>query len=106
MYGDIYSLKVMHLTIIVLNSPTAVKEIIDKRGATSSNRPASVISDIITPDNLNLGSGRYGKYFSTVSIKYLLSIASSKRDMEGPPQGLCSHVASRKYGQLQTVPAR
>ncbi|KAJ7614588.1 cytochrome P450 [Mycena polygramma] len=58
-YGSIYSLKVMHLTIIVLNSPTAVKEIIDKRGAASANRPASVISDIITPNNLNLGSGQY-----------------------------------------------
>ncbi|KAJ7438340.1 cytochrome P450 [Mycena latifolia] len=58
-YGAIYSLKAMHLTIIVLNSPTVVKEVIDKRGATSCNRPASVISDIITPDNLNLGSGRY-----------------------------------------------
>ncbi|KAF7350379.1 Cytochrome P450 [Mycena venus] len=58
-YGAIYSLKVMHLTIIVLNSPTAVKEIIDKRGATSANRPASVIADIVTPNNLNLGSGQY-----------------------------------------------
>ncbi|KAJ7706345.1 cytochrome P450 [Mycena rosella] len=58
-YGDIYSLKVMHLTFIVLNTPTAVKEVIDKRGGTSCNRPASVVADIITPDNLNLASGRY-----------------------------------------------
>ncbi|KAJ6562395.1 hypothetical protein B0H19DRAFT_1234023 [Mycena capillaripes] len=59
-YGDVFSLKVMHLTIIVLNSPTTVKEVIDKRGATSSNRPASIMVDIVTPDNVNLGSGRYG----------------------------------------------
>ena len=59
-YGDIFSLKVMHLTIIVLNSPTAVKELIDKRGGTTCNRPASIIADIITPDNLNIGTGRYG----------------------------------------------
>ncbi|KAK7036078.1 cytochrome P450 [Favolaschia claudopus] len=58
-YGDIFSLKVMHMTIIVLNTPTAIKEIIDKRGASSSNRPPSFIADIVTPDNLNLGSGRY-----------------------------------------------
>ncbi|CAK5274028.1 unnamed protein product, partial [Mycena citricolor] len=58
-YGDIFSLKAMHLTVIVLNSPTAVKEVIDKRGATSCDRPASAISDLITPDNLNLASGRH-----------------------------------------------
>ncbi|KAF7316003.1 Cytochrome P450 [Mycena indigotica] len=58
-YGDIYSLKVMHLTIIVLNSPTAVRDIIDKRGPISSSRPASVMTEIVTPDSVNLGSARH-----------------------------------------------
>jgi hypothetical protein len=59
-YGDIYSLKVMHLTIIVLNTPTAVKEIIDKRGPISSSRPASIMTEIVTPNSVNLGSARHG----------------------------------------------
>lgn len=58
-YGDIYSLKVMNKTMIVLNSPSAIKEIIDKNGAASSNRPHSILADMICPDNNNLGTGRF-----------------------------------------------
>ncbi|KIJ12415.1 hypothetical protein PAXINDRAFT_137078 [Paxillus involutus ATCC 200175] len=57
-YGDIFSLKVMHLTIIVLNSPTAVKELIDKRSQSTANRPGSLIADMIT-GGLNMGAARY-----------------------------------------------
>jgi hypothetical protein len=42
-YGDIFSLQVMGRTIIVLNTPTAVKEVIDRRSSSSSNRPASYV---------------------------------------------------------------
>jgi cytochrome P450 len=59
-YGDIFSLKVMDQTMIVLNSPTAIRDVIDKHGAASSNRPKSILADMITPNNLNLGTGRYG----------------------------------------------
>ncbi|KAH7886508.1 cytochrome P450 [Phlebopus sp. FC_14] len=57
-YGDIFSLKIMHITIIVLNSPTAVRELIDKRGVLTANRPQSLIADMIT-NGLNLGAARY-----------------------------------------------
>ncbi|KAF8649379.1 hypothetical protein AX16_005820 [Volvariella volvacea WC 439] len=57
-YGDIFSLKIMSQTIIVLNSPTAVFEVIDRK-STSSNRPASIIADIIVPNNENIGTARY-----------------------------------------------
>ncbi|KAF8835283.1 cytochrome P450 [Paxillus ammoniavirescens] len=56
-YGDIFSLKIMHLTIIVLNSPTAVKELIDKRSLLTANRPGSLIADMIT-GGLNMGAAR------------------------------------------------
>ncbi|KIJ12423.1 hypothetical protein PAXINDRAFT_137082 [Paxillus involutus ATCC 200175] len=58
-YGDIVSLKIFQMTIIVLNSPSGVRDIIDKRSLSSSNRPPSIISDMIIPENMNLGSGRY-----------------------------------------------
>ncbi|KAF6808949.1 cytochrome P450 [Colletotrichum sojae] len=58
-YGDVVSVKVMNQTIIALHSPAVVKEVFDKHGASNTNRPKSTIVEIITPDNLNLGTGRY-----------------------------------------------
>ncbi|KAH7886506.1 cytochrome P450 [Phlebopus sp. FC_14] len=58
-YGDIISLKIFQMTIIVLHSPSGVREIIDKRSLSSSNRPLSIISEMIIAENMNLGSGRF-----------------------------------------------
>lgn len=60
-YGDVISVKVMNQTIIVLHTPTLVKEIFDKRSVSNSNRPASTIVELITPNNMNLGTGHYGE---------------------------------------------
>ncbi|KAG1782232.1 cytochrome P450 [Suillus placidus] len=57
-YGDILSLKVMHLDIIVLSSPSAVKELIDKRSSSTSNRPTSIITEMIIPDGTNMGAAK------------------------------------------------
>ncbi|KAF8520307.1 cytochrome P450 [Gautieria morchelliformis] len=57
-YGEVFSLKVMDNTIIVLNTPSAVREIIDRRSISSSNRPKSIIADMIT-HGLNFGTCRY-----------------------------------------------
>lgn len=61
-FGDVLSLKVFHHTIIALNTPSAVKELFEKRSASNTNRPKSITADTITPGNLNLGTGRYGMY--------------------------------------------
>ncbi|KAG1782228.1 cytochrome P450 [Suillus placidus] len=58
-YGDIFSLKIFDQTVIVLNSPYSVREVIDKRSLSCSNRPKSIISDMIIPRGMNLGSGRF-----------------------------------------------
>ncbi|KAF9456359.1 cytochrome P450 [Collybia nuda] len=58
-YGDVFSLKLMNKTMIILNNPTLVKEIIDKRSLSSSNRPKSIILDKLIPHNMNLGAGRF-----------------------------------------------
>ncbi|EIN06384.1 cytochrome P450 [Punctularia strigosozonata HHB-11173 SS5] len=55
-YGDVFSLKIMNQTMIILNSPTAVEEIIEKRSLSSASRPASIIADMLTPDNMNFGT--------------------------------------------------
>ncbi|KAJ7578030.1 cytochrome P450 [Mycena floridula] len=54
-YGDVVSLKIFHKTIIILNSPTAIKEIIDKRSTSSSNRPNMMIGKRLIPNDANFG---------------------------------------------------
>jgi hypothetical protein len=56
-------LKIFDQTVIVLNSPYGVREVIDKRSLSSSNRPKSIISDMIIPRGMNLGSGRFGECY-------------------------------------------
>jgi hypothetical protein len=46
--------------MIVLNSPTAFKELIDKRSISNSSRPKSIIADMLAPHNVNFGISRYG----------------------------------------------
>ena len=48
MYGDIYSLKIGPGTAVVLSSATAVREIMDKFSAATSDRPPTHIADVIT----------------------------------------------------------
>lgn len=60
-YGDVYSLKIFRQTIIVLNTPTAMRELLDKHNAASSNRPYSYIADKLTPDSLNFGTAHRGE---------------------------------------------
>ncbi|KAF8882390.1 cytochrome P450 [Infundibulicybe gibba] len=57
-YGDVFSLKVLNKNIIVINTPTLLREVIDKRSSSSSNRPKSILADMITPHNMNMGTGR------------------------------------------------
>ncbi|KAJ7766403.1 cytochrome P450 [Mycena maculata] len=45
-YGDIFSLEIMTMTMIVLSSPTAIKEVVDKHGWAASSRPGNYIAEI------------------------------------------------------------
>ncbi|KAJ7766397.1 cytochrome P450 [Mycena maculata] len=45
-YGDIFSLRIMTMTMIVLSSPTAIKEVVDKHGWVASSRPGNYIGEI------------------------------------------------------------
>jgi hypothetical protein len=69
-YGDVFSLTVLHKTIIVLNTPSAVREIIDKRSNSSSNRPRSIVINSIVPPGTNFGMSEVGAeleiYYPTV----------------------------------------
>lgn len=60
-YGDIYSLKLGSEDVIVLSSAGAMKEVIDKRSATTSDRPTSYLIDQVT-NGLNFVFTRYSGY--------------------------------------------
>jgi cytochrome P450 len=58
-YGDTISLKILGQTMIVIHSPSLMKEVIDKRANTTSNRPKSIIADMIVPGGMNMGLVRH-----------------------------------------------
>ncbi|KAK1989173.1 cytochrome P450 [Colletotrichum cereale] len=55
-YGDAVSLKVFNQTIISINSPSLMHELLEKRSLSSSNRPKNTLTEIITPGDLNMGT--------------------------------------------------
>ncbi|KAJ7149143.1 cytochrome P450 [Mycena filopes] len=57
-YGGIYSLKLGSGTAIVLTDPAVVKELMDKRSATTSDRPALHLAEVVTR-GLNLVLAHY-----------------------------------------------
>ncbi|KAJ7444604.1 cytochrome P450, partial [Mycena galericulata] len=64
-YGGIYSLKLGPGTVVVLTDAAAVKEIMDKRSATTSDRPNIHVGDLVT-GGLNLGLAHYGDTWRTL----------------------------------------
>ncbi|KIK56965.1 hypothetical protein GYMLUDRAFT_247492 [Collybiopsis luxurians FD-317 M1] len=58
-YGDVFRLKVMNNTIIVINTPTLVHKLFDLKSVSSSNRPKSIIAGMIAPNNVHMATGRY-----------------------------------------------
>ncbi|TFY59191.1 hypothetical protein EVG20_g7883 [Dentipellis fragilis] len=52
-YGDVFSLKVMDQTIIVVNTPTLVREVLEKKGGSVTGRPESIVLDRMVPNRLN-----------------------------------------------------
>ncbi|KAI3608916.1 cytochrome [Moniliophthora roreri] len=57
-YGDIYSLKISSGNAVVVNSMEAAAELLDKRGATTAERPKLHMVDKVT-NGLNLALCRY-----------------------------------------------
>jgi hypothetical protein len=49
--------------MIVVHSPTLMREVIDKRANATSNRPKSIIAEMIIPGGMNMGLARHGKPF-------------------------------------------
>lgn len=61
-FGGIFSLKFGPGTVIVTTSPRAVRELIDQKSASTSDRPPSHFSNVVTGGN-NIGFARYSDYW-------------------------------------------
>ncbi|KAJ7445976.1 cytochrome P450 [Mycena galericulata] len=64
-YGGIYSLKIGPGTAVVLTDAAAVKELMDKRSATTSDRPSIHVGDLVT-GGLSLALAHYGDTWRTL----------------------------------------
>ncbi|CAL1706615.1 unnamed protein product [Somion occarium] len=64
-YGEIYSLKIGTGTAVVLSSPKAVRELLDLRGATTSDRPPIHAIELVSR-GYELPLSRYGPLWRTL----------------------------------------
>ncbi|KAJ7677806.1 cytochrome P450 [Mycena polygramma] len=64
-YGGIYSLKIGPGTVVVLTDAAAVKELMDKRSASTVDRPPMHVADVVT-GGLNLALARYTESWRTL----------------------------------------
>ena len=85
-YGDIYSLKLGPGTVIVLTGMEAVEELMQKRSATTVDRPPSHIAETIT-GGLNMALARYCK-LDNFPTNLGRSQGNIKQTSGGPSGGL------------------
>ena len=71
-YGDVFSFIIFNQKLIVHNSPSIMKEVIERRSSSSSNRPKSIVSDLMVPSSTHLGLHRKCKQLSSGHFVMLL----------------------------------
>lgn len=59
-YGEIFSVKVMNRTVVVLSSPRAVYEVMEKNAQTMADRPTQYIGHLLT-GGMMVGMAPYGE---------------------------------------------
>ncbi|KAG8949194.1 hypothetical protein FRC04_008992 [Tulasnella sp. 424] len=64
-YGEIFSLKMANGTIVVLNTPQAVRYVLDTKNAVTADRPNFFVINYVT-GNLHLGFIKYGPTWRTL----------------------------------------
>ncbi|KAG9015639.1 hypothetical protein FRB90_004646 [Tulasnella sp. 427] len=64
-YGEIFSLKIANGTIVVLNTPQAVRYVLDTKNALTADRPDFFVINYVT-GNLHLGFIKYGPTWRTL----------------------------------------
>ncbi|KAJ7642170.1 cytochrome P450 [Roridomyces roridus] len=117
-YGGIYSLKLGTNTMIVLTDPKFVKELTEIRNASTSDRPASHIVELVT-GGFHVGLGRYGDTWRTQrktahailgaqAVARLLPIQRAEAtqllyDLLSTPEGFFTHVERYSHSVIMSA---
>ncbi|KAI1653197.1 cytochrome P450 [Daldinia decipiens] len=115
-YGEIYSLKVLNGTIIVLSSATAIKSVLDINGLNTGNRPESTIIRRVTNGNVQALEDmdrpawrRSRKAMHTFITEYILGSHTQAQDDEysqlmndilEDPKNTFEHISRMAVGVL------
>ncbi|KAJ7622347.1 cytochrome P450 [Roridomyces roridus] len=101
-YGGIYSLKIGPGTLVVVTDIAVVKELLEKRSLTTSDRPGSHIVDVVT-GGLHIAFARYGGIFHDPELfsdpddfrpeRYLLTENGTKPDLDIDTSSLKTSLA-------------
>jgi cytochrome P450 len=107
-YGDVFCLKIFNQTMIVLNSPSIVREVVDKRSMSTANRPKSIIADMITPHNMNLGTAHYGLSSINLLASILIFVSANEtwKVLRKAAMFMLSKTYLKQYEDLQIAEAR
>ncbi|KAE8378183.1 cytochrome P450 [Aspergillus bertholletiae] len=83
-YGDMFSLKVGWGTIIILSNRRIIKELLDRRSSTTSNRPVSTVAQTITGGDhlLVMDSGPTFRLFRKLLHQELMESICDKKHIK------------------------
>ncbi|KAK0469876.1 cytochrome P450 [Desarmillaria tabescens] len=101
-YGDIYSLKVGPGTVIVITSAAAVKELMDKRSASTADRPPNHMADVVAGGS-NMVLSRYSDVWRVLR-KNAHAVLTPKASLEHVPIQ-SAEATQLMYDILQTPEA-
>ncbi|KAI8961019.1 cytochrome P450 [Daldinia sp. FL1419] len=118
-YGEIYSLKVLNKTIIVLSSPAVIRDVLDVNGLNTGNRPESTIirrvtnGDVQALEDMDRPAWRRSrKAMHTFITEYILGSHLRTQDAEysqfmndilEDPKNIFEHASRMTAGVLITT---
>ncbi|KAK6995986.1 putative cytochrome P450 [Favolaschia claudopus] len=81
-YGGLYSLKIGAGTVVIITDAVIAKELLDKRGAATADRPSTHIGDLTTGGKL-ITVARYGETYKTLrkSANVILTAQATKQHL-------------------------
>ncbi|KAJ7578559.1 cytochrome P450 [Mycena floridula] len=119
-YGDIFSLKIANKTVVVLSSVSAVKDLLDKRSATTGSRPSNHMVNTIT-DGYHLAMApfhseiwRLGRKIANTILtpqateRLFIPIQKAEgiqllHDILSKPSGFYTHIRRYSYSSILSV---
>ncbi|PON46885.1 Cytochrome P450, E-class, group I [Trema orientale] len=109
-HGPIFSLQLGCQSVLVVSSPSAVKDCLAKNDVVFANRPRNMASDILSYNYNSFVSAPYGQHWrslrrlSTIEIFSQKSLEKFSKVREEEVSSIVGHVFKRiSYGQSQRV---